>query len=134
MRRFGAKAIDSVAKSTPQFELRGGNMLEGVPEEGDVYIIKRVMMDKTDEDAIAVLRNCKSSMKDGGKTLVIDPVLPDPIIDHQNWAPDILMMLVTHGKCRTEGQFKELFERAGLRVERTVQTQSPNVIIEGVNQ
>lgn len=129
-----AKAGDDEGKSKPRFDLRGGNMLEAVPEGGDVYIIKRVMMDKTDEDAVTVLRNCKTSMNDGGKILVIDPVLPDPIIDHQNWAPDILMMLVTHGKCRTESQFGSLFERAGLRVERTVQTNSPNVIIEGVKQ
>lgn len=129
-----AKAADGSSVANRPFEVHGGDMRDAVPDGGDVYIIKRVMMDKTDEDAVTVLRNCRSSMNEGGKVLVIDPVLPDPNTDHQNWAPDILMMLLTYGKCRTEAQFRVLFERAGLRIERTVQTNSPNVIIEGAKQ
>ena len=54
----------------------GGDMLQSVPTGGDVYLIKRVMMDKTDEEAITVLRNCIASMNKAGKILVIDPMLP----------------------------------------------------------
>ena len=45
----------------------GGDMLQSVPTGGDVYLIKRVMMDKTDEEAITVLRNCIASMNKAGK-------------------------------------------------------------------
>ena len=44
----------------------GGNMLESVPAGGDCYVIKRVLMDHTDEEAISVLRNCCAAMRPGG--------------------------------------------------------------------
>jgi hypothetical protein len=110
----------------------GGDMLTAVPVDGDAYVIKRVMMDKTDEDAVAVLRNCLAAMNAGGRVLVIDPMLPDVNETHNNWLADILMMVVTYGKCRTQSQFQELFDAAGFKLTRVIKTSSPNFIVEGV--
>jgi hypothetical protein len=112
----------------------GGNMLQSVPTGGDVYLIKRVMMDKTDDDAITVLRNCIASMNKAGKILVIDPMLPSHSEPHLNWFTDMLMLVVTRGRCRTEVEFRELFNAAGLTLERIVPTRSSNFILEGVHR
>jgi O-methyltransferase domain len=45
----------------------GSDMLRSVPAGGDVYMIKRVMMDHTDSDAKAILRNCLSGMNSWAK-------------------------------------------------------------------
>lgn len=116
---------------TDRCTVSGGDMLTSVPAGGDAYIIKRVMMDNTDEDAVTVLRNCLAAMNEGGKILVIDPVLPAMNEPHHNWLADILMMVLTQGSCRTETQFRELFDAAGLKLTRMVRTNSPNVILEG---
>jgi O-methyltransferase domain len=112
-------------------EVAGGDMLASVPGGGDAYIIKRVMMDKTDDDAVAVLRNCLAAMNRDGRVLVIDPMLPEPNQPHPNWFTDMLMMVVTNGRCRTRDQFRKIFDTAGLALNRIVATNSPNFIVEG---
>lgn len=112
-------------------ELQGGDMLSAVPGGADAWIIKRVMMDKTDEDVVTVLRNCAAGMRAGGRVLIIDPMLPEPGEPHPNWTTDILMMVVTEGGCRSRSQFQRLFEAAGMRLTQVIATASPNVILEG---
>lgn len=111
-------------------EVVGGDMLQSVPPEGDAYMIKRVMMGLTDDEAIRVLRNCIAAMKSAGKILVIDPMLPDGTIPHPNRLVDLLMMIIG-GQCRTESEFRRLFEASGLALTRTIATRSPNFILEG---
>ena len=113
-------------------EVTEGDMLHFVPAGGDVYMIKRVMMDKTDSDAEIVLRNCLSTMNAEGKILVIDPMLPAGTGPHPNWLTDILMMVAQGGRCRTEVDFRNLFDAVGLKLARVVATRSPNFILEGV--
>ena len=115
-------------------EARGGDMLREIPTGGDAYIIKRVMMDKTDEDAVMVLRNCRESMKEDAKVLIIDPMLPEPNRPHHNWLADMLMMVLTYGRCRTEDQYRALFDAAGFALARVIPTDSPNTILEAVQR
>jgi hypothetical protein len=112
----------------------GGNMLQSVPPGGDVYVIKRVMMDKTDADALTVLHNCLAAMNAGGRILVIDPMLPTNAEPHPNWLTDMLMLVVTRGRCRTEAEFRNLFDAAGLNLERIIATRSPNFILESMRR
>jgi len=112
--------------------VHGGDMMASVPAGADAYLIKRVMMDKTDRDAVTVLRNCLEAMEKGGRILLIDPMLPEPNVPHVNRTADILMMVITEGKCRSREQFQALFDAAGLTLSRVVSTGSPNAILEGV--
>jgi hypothetical protein len=114
-------------------DVLGGNMLDSVPTGGDAYVIKRVLMDKTDDEAIKVLRNCVAAMSEAGRILVIDPMLPSNALPHINWLTDMLMLVVTRGRCRTEAEFRVLFNEAGLNLERIVPTRSPNFVLEGVH-
>jgi len=113
-------------------EAAAGDMLHSVPAGGDAYMIKRVMMDKTDGDAETILRNCLSTMNATGKILVIDPMLPAGTEPHPNWLTDIIMMVAQGGLCRTEIDFRKLFDAVGLTLARVVATRSPNFILEGV--
>ena len=115
-------------------ELRAGNMLQSVPTGGDVYLIKRVMMDKSDADAVTVLQNCVAAMNKAGRILVIDPMLPASTEAHPNWVTDMLAMVITGGRCRTEPEFRSILNSAGIILERVVPTRSPNFILEGVGR
>jgi hypothetical protein len=44
------------------------------------------------------------------------------------------MLVLTGGRCRTEAQFRELFNAAGLAVTRVIATRSPNFLIEGARK
>ena len=109
----------------------GGDMLSSTLPKGDAYIIKRVMMDLTDDKAVRVLENCIAAMGSRAKILVIDPIIPEGTIPHRNRLVDLLMMNINGGRCRTKGQFRELFQESGLMLSRVIATPSPNSILEG---
>jgi hypothetical protein len=110
----------------------GGDMLQSVPAGAEVYMIKRVVMDRRDNDAKTILRNCVSQLGEGGKILVIDPMLPAGNEPHPNWLTDMFGLAITGGQCRSEQEFRDLFDEVGLRLARVVATRSPNFILEAV--
>jgi O-methyltransferase len=113
-------------------DMVGGDMILSVPAGGDAYMIKRVMMDRCDDDAKMILNNCLSRMNAGAKILVIDPMLPDGTEPHPNWLTDMFGLAITGGQCRSEAEFRDLFDAVGLKLTRVVATRSPNFILEGV--
>ena len=103
------------------------------PTGGDAYMIKRVIMDRCDGDAKTILSNCLSKMNPGGKIVVIDPMLPDGAEPHPNWLTDMFGLAITGGQCRSEADFRNLFDAVGLTLTRVIATRSPNFILEGVH-
>jgi cyclopropane fatty-acyl-phospholipid synthase-like methyltransferase len=78
--------------------------------------VKRVMHDWDDPTCVRILRNCRAALREGGRILVFDAVLPAGDVPHQAKALDLLMMTVLPGHERTEEQFRHLFDAAGLRL------------------
>lgn len=110
----------------------GGDMLESVPEGADLYMIKRVLMIWGDADAIRVLKNCAARLAPTGKVLAVEMVMPPLGEPGPATTFDILMLLANKGgRIRTEAEFRELFAAAGLRLDRSIATRSPNVLLEG---
>jgi hypothetical protein len=111
----------------------GGDILRGVPEGADAYLIKRVLMDWGDAEATTILRHCANALREGGKVLVVEMVMPAGN-DPSPGKPFDILMLVNQpgGRVRTEVEFRELFVAAGLRLNRIVPTGVPHSIIEAV--
>jgi precorrin-6B methylase 2 len=107
-----------------------GDILSSIASSGDIFLIKRVMMGFSDENASKVLRNCRAAMNPRGKVLVIDPMLPNGVAPHYNRLTDLLMMAVPGGRCRTEAEFRKLLADARLSVTRVIDTGTSNFIIE----
>jgi hypothetical protein len=115
-------------------EVVGGDMLTAVPTGADVYLIKRVLMDWSDEQAATILRNCAGALPEDGKVLVVEMVLPPSNEAHPGKIFDLLMLLTHAGaRIRTEAEFAALFAAAGLRPTRVISTPSPNSIIEAAH-
>jgi hypothetical protein len=90
-------------------------------------------MDWGDADSTTILRRCASAMKDGGRVLVVEMLMPTGNDPSPAKSFDILMLLnQPGGRIRTEREFRELFTGAGLRLSRIVSTSSPNSVLEGV--
>jgi len=125
-----------LALETSQFADRcqvvGDNALKSVPVGGDIFIVKRVMMGFSDENAGRILRNCRAAMRSKSKALVIDPMLSNGTEPHYNRLTDLLMMVVPGGRCRSEAEFRELFDAAGMSVTRVIATGTSNFILEGM--
>jgi hypothetical protein len=118
---------------TGRVEVVGSDMLEGVPTGADAYLIKRCLMDWGDDQAVTILRNCARALPDNGMVIAVEMVLPAGNEPSPSKTFDILMLLVHEGgRIRTEAEFADLFESAGLRVTRVIPTPSSNSIIESV--
>jgi hypothetical protein len=110
----------------------GGDMLEALPPDADLYIIKRALMICGDAEAVRVLKNCVAHVRSGGKVLVVEMVMPPVGEPGPATTFDILMLLANKGgRIRTESEFRELFAEAGLKLDRAIPTRSPNVLLEG---
>jgi hypothetical protein len=115
-------------------EIVAGDMLKALPAGGDVYLLKRVLMDWTDELATDALTRCRDAMVEDGKVLVIEPVVPHGNEPSVGKFLDVTMLVMQHGRVRTESEHRALFEAAGLELTRTIPTGSPLRLIEGTRR
>jgi len=113
----------------PRTDFVAGDFFESVPA-GDVYVIKKVIHDWNDERAGLILRRCREAMLPHGKVLVAETLVPPGDEPAQIKSIDVVMLAVTGGLERTEAQFTDLFEAAGLRLDRVIPTQGPIAILE----
>jgi O-methyltransferase domain len=68
-------------------EVFGNDLLASVPQGGDIYVMKSVLHGLNDEQAVAVLKNCRAAMTASATLLVIEAVLPphgSPVTSHQH--------------------------------------------------
>ena len=108
-----------------------GDFLEAVPEDGDAYIIKRVLHDWNDEQCAKILANCRAVMSQKGKVLVVESIIPPGNEPDRGKLVD-MQMLIIGGRERTKKEFATLFRKAGLKLTRVVPTKCPLSIVEGV--
>lgn len=111
-------------------EVHGGDCFQSVPEGGDAYILKGVIHDWSDDDALRILKNCRRAMKPNGRLLIMEMVLEPPSQAPPGDFMDLLMLALTGGRERTEADFRMLLEKASLSMREIVRTELPLSIIE----
>jgi len=113
-------------------EQTAGNFFESVPSGGDMYTLKMILHDWTDEESLTILRNIRKAIVPGGKVIIIEAVLgPGPDAPFKNFL-DLNMMVMTGGRERTEPEFRSLLEKSGFRFSRVIPTGSPMSLVEGL--
>jgi hypothetical protein len=100
-------------------DLVAGDFFTAVPR-GDVILLSWVLHDWNDGQARQILRACRSA---GAKTLlIVEVVLPEhaeriegamPGVVADPFSLDLQMLLLTGGKERTLGEYRELLEKEG---------------------
>ena len=107
-------------------KLVAGDFFASVPQHGDAYLLKRILHDWGDAEAVLLLRRCREAMPAGSRVLVIEAVIkpgnkPDP-----NKAQDVGMMMLTPGRERNAEEYRLLFEQADLRLGGIIPTAEPS--------
>jgi hypothetical protein len=130
-----ARARIAEAGLSGRYEAVAGDAFTAVPAGADAYVLKGVVHDWEDAEALAILRNCRAAMRGDSRLLVIERVLPERIDPADPLTPgrfihDINMMLNPGGRERTEAEFRDLLARAGLRLARVVPIPCPLSVIE----
>ena len=106
----------------------GGDFFADVPV-ADLYVMKHVLHDWNDEQCKTILRNCAKHLEPGGRVLLLEMVIPDDGRPSAAQLMDLNMLVVTHGKERTAGQYAELLAAAGLRLVDVRPTHSPLQVV-----
>lgn len=111
-------------------ELQDGDFFAAVPKGGDLYILKYIIHDWQDADAVAILKICRQAMDRGAKLLVIDAIFGPPNLPNTALTLDLSMLAAVGGVERRQDEFAALFDQAGFALSRVVATNSPLSILE----
>lgn len=108
-----------------------GDFFKEVPA-ADAYIMKHIIHDWDDDRAVQIMKTIHRAMPENGRLLIIEMVVPPGNEPHPSKVLDLEMLTLPGGVERTEREYRDLFERAGFRLNRMVPTKSPFSILEGI--
>ncbi|MFI7322375.1 methyltransferase [Streptomyces venezuelae] len=92
-----------------------------VPREADTYLLSRVLGDWQEEDCVRLLRSIREAMAPHSRLLIIEMVVQDGKAGLLAPLWDLHLMVVNGGHQRSIGEYRELADRTGLSIERSVQ-------------
>jgi hypothetical protein len=98
----------------------GGSFFEAVPEGADAYVLRAVIHDWEDEDAIRILAQVRRALGEGGKVLIVERVIAPPDEGRDAKFSDLNMLVGPGGRERTREDFVALLEHAALQLERVL--------------
>jgi hypothetical protein len=131
----GARSLLDAHGVAERCALVGGDFFDTVPLGGDAYLLKWILVSWDDERSVSILKNCHRAMQGHGKVLVIERIIPPGNEPFFGKFADLNLLVMYHGRHRSEPEYRELFRQAGFALTRIIPTQSPTEfsIIEGVS-
>ena len=108
------------------------NFFHSVPEGADAYFLCGVVHDWDDEDAITILANCRKAMKNTGRILIVDMIVPETSSSSFSKLLDLNMLVMNGGRERTKAEFQVLLDAANLKISRIIPTMAPQSVIEAM--
>ncbi len=95
----------------------------------DAYVLSQILHDWDDDRAAAILGNCRRTLHDDGRLLILDSVVPtDPEPDFRKLF-DLHMLVLLGGKERTEAEWRELLKSEGFSLH-TISAAGPSNLLE----
>lgn len=107
-----------------------GNFFESVPAGGDLYLLKFILHDWTDDQCAIILANIRAAIAPGGRLAIFENVLPETVAPHPGYLMDLNMMAMTGGRERKASEFEAMLAAAGFFMEKVTQTPTFLSIIE----
>jgi hypothetical protein len=128
-----AKAFIATQGLGARCEVVGNDLFASVPQGGDIYVMKSVLHGLNDEQAVAVLKNCRAAMTASAKLLVIEAVLPP----HGSPSPlitmlDVHRMVMTGSQERSQEELRTFLETASFTLHRVIKTGTQDNIFEAL--
>ena len=112
--------------------LQNCNFFEAIPSGTRAYLMKSVIHDWDDDQALQILNNCRRAIPANGALLLVELGLSEPNQPSNGKLVDLLMLVLTGGRERTTEEYGTLLQRAGFRLQRVVPTGTDFVILESI--
>jgi hypothetical protein len=126
----GVKSLHDAAVRN-RCEIVGADFFQSIPSGADAYVMKHVIHDWSDDDALKILRNCRRVIPAHGTLLLIEWVLKQSNQPDTGKLLDLNMLVNLHGLNRTEAEFRSLLRQADFSLRQVIPA-GPASIIESV--
>jgi SAM-dependent methyltransferase len=113
-------------------EAVGGDFFQAVPLGGDPYVLKFILIDWQDTEALRILQNCRTAITPDGRLLVIEMTIPGDNRLSPAQLLDLNMLVMTGWQERTPSEYGALLAQAGFRLTHVIPTGSPFHVLEAV--
>lgn len=127
----GAGPVLEAAGVADRCRIEGGSFFEAVPTGGDAYLLKWIVHDWEDAEALAILRVVRAAMSDGVRLFVVERNLGAPNQDAPSKFSDLNMLVGPGGRERTQDEYAVLFQSAGFLLTGATPTAGELVVFEG---
>jgi SAM-dependent methyltransferase len=128
-----ADAVIDASDLADRCQVLGGDFFQSAPG-ADCYVLANVLHDWDDERSIQILCNCRRAMAGAGRVLIVERLIPE---DGGDPLPTLLsdinmLVLSSGGKERTNVEYRELLQAAGLSAGSVLPVAFPYGVIEGL--
>jgi hypothetical protein len=126
----GAPAVLAEHHVADRVRVVEGSFFDAVPDGGDAYVLKNVIHDWPDDDAVKILGNVRAAAGAGKHVLLVEFVIPQHNREFVGKWADLEMLIGAAARERPADEYGRLLSRAGFRLTRVVETASPFSIVE----
>jgi len=110
----------------------GGDFFEAVPSGADAYILKNILHDFNDSQALTILKNCRQAIAPNGKLLIMEAIVaPENEFDPTKML-DLQMLVMVGGGERTAAEYESLLQGADFELTKIFPTSFGFKIIEAI--
>jgi hypothetical protein len=128
----GVPAVFSERHVQDRVDIVPGSFFDAVTEGGDAYLLKNVIHDWPDDDAVRILGNVRKAAAPGKHVLLVEFVIPGHDREFTGKWMDLEMLVIAGARERTAAEYGRLLSHAGFRMTRVVQTASPFSVVEAI--
>jgi len=125
---FDLPAVVSTASPHDRIEHVAGDFFTEIPVKADAYVLRNIIHDWNDEDALRILRTLRAATKPDARVMLVEWVISDAG-DFQFGKWSDLIMMTFGGRERTRAGFERLFKQSAFALEEVVPTQAPYSIV-----
>jgi hypothetical protein len=127
---FDRPEVIAGARQDMSIDVLAGDFWKHVPPGADAYILKFVLHDWPDAEAVEILSRCREAMSPHARLFIVEVLLPEDATPSIAKTHDINMMVLTGGRERTLDQYGSLAASAGLAIASSRTTEQGLGIIE----
>lgn len=108
---------------SPHLNYISGDFFESIPQGYDLYLLRNILHDWSDEKCLQLLKNLKNSVESTSKLLLLETVTAEVSSSHVGRFSDLNMFILTgNGKERSLSEIKALLTQADAHLSSFHQT------------
>jgi 2,7-dihydroxy-5-methyl-1-naphthoate 7-O-methyltransferase len=120
-----SKVIFQMVGVTERVKTIGQSFFDPLPAGADIYLLRGILNDWPDLEALAILKRCAEAARPNGRVVVLKSVSPD---DEPRGI--MIEMVLLGGKHRSLSEFRVLAQKAGLEISVAGRQTSGYFVVE----